>query len=188
MTELKHPSKIRIVEPLVVFLVFGVIAIYLLNVFNTGNWLWFRGQVTTELVPSRIVIVQNGERVLLQPGMPNYNALETAVQSSLSRFSNTDLVSIGLSEQTLTDYATDALVVEVYFDQPVQFNTLARTGEPTQLLIPIDGRHADGRYVFRGAQGEWWFGAVRMADPSALYAALQQMGYTADVFDRESTS
>ena len=84
--------------------------------------------------------------------------------------------------QTLADYAENSLVVELYFDKPLQFNTLARTGAPTQLLIPIEGRHAAGAYVFRGAQGEWWFGAVRMADPSALYAVLQQMGYQAAVF------
>ena len=187
MTELKHPSKIKIVEPLITFIVFGVAAVYLLNVFNTGNWFWFRG-TTTEINPTRIIIIENGERTLLQSGMPNFDLMVGAAKESLAKFSNTDFISIGLSEQTMQDYATDALVVEIYFDRPIQFNTLARTGEPTQLLIPIDGRHADGRYVFRGDKGEWWFGAIRMADPSALYDALQQMGYTADVFDGELTS
>ena len=115
-----------------------------------------------------IIIIENGERTLLQSGMPNFDLMVGAAKESLAKFSNTDLISIGLSEQTMQDYATDALVVEIYFDRPIQFNTLARTGEPTQLLIPIDGRHADGRYVFRGDKGEWWFGAIRMADPSPL--------------------
>lgn len=187
MTELKHPSKIRVIEPLLTLILFGVLAIYLLNVFNTGNWFWFRG-TTTEINPTRIVIVENGERTLLQSGAPNFALMANAAKSSLAKFSNTDLISIGLSEQTMQDYASNALIVEIYFDRPVQFNTLARTGEPTQLLIPIEGRHADGRYVFRGDKGEWWFGAIRMADPSALYAALQQMGYTAAVFATESAS
>ena len=188
MTELKHPSKIRVIEPLLTLVLFGVAAIYLLNVFNTGNWLWFRGTTTAELNPARIVIVENGERTLLQPGAPYFDLLADGVRQSLAKFNNTDLVSVGLSEQTLGDYASDALVVEIYFDRPVQFNTLARSGEPTQLLIPIDGRHASGRYVFRGDKGEWWFGALRMADPTALYSALQQMGYSAAVFDTEPTS
>ena len=187
MTELKHPSKIKVIEPLLTLLAFGIAAVYLLNVFNTGNWVWFRG-TTTEIDPARVIIVENGERTLLQPGAPNFDLVSAAVKDSLSQFSNTDLVSIGLSEQTVQDYETESLIVEVYFDRPVQFNTLARTGEPTQLLIPIDGRHANGRYVFRGDKGEWWFGAIRMADPSALYAALEQIGYTAAVFDRESAS
>ncbi|MCP5100345.1 MAG: hypothetical protein GY943_32740 [Chloroflexi bacterium] len=185
MTELKHPSKIRLIEPLLTLLAFGVAAIYLLNVFNTGNWFWFKG-TTTEINPSRIVIVENGTRTLLQPGTPNFNLIADATKQSLSKFSNTDLISVGLSDQTMADYETESLIVEIYFDNPVQFNTLARTGEPTQLLIPIDGRHANGRYVFRGDKGEWWFGAIRMADPTALYQALEQMGFTASIFEMTS--
>lgn len=180
--EMKHPNKIKIVEPFIILIVITVIGIYLLNAFNSGNWLWFQGKAAVLDPPSRIVITNNGERTVLQPGTDFYNEMSEATVQALSKFGNTDLVSIGLSDQTLTDYAEDSLVVELYFDQPVQFNTLARTGKPTQLLIPIDGRHAAGAYVFRGAQGEWWFGAVRMADPSPLYAVLQQMGYSAAVF------
>jgi hypothetical protein len=84
---------------------------------------------------------------------------------------------VGLSEQTLEDYATDSLVLELHFDSPVVFNTAARTGKPTQLLIPIDGRHADGGLVFRGDKGEWWYGAVRMANPQPLLSTLAQMGF-----------
>ena len=159
-----------------------VVGIYLLNAFNSGSWLWFQGKAAVLDPPSRIVVINGGVQTVLQPGADYYDELSEAAVQALSEFSNTDLVSIGLSEQTLADYAEDSLVVELYFDRPLQFNTLARTGEPTQLLIPIDGRHAAGTYVFRGAQGEWWFGAVRMADPSPLYTVLQQMGYSAAVF------
>ena len=149
---------------------------------NSGSWLWFQGKAAVLEPPARIVIVENGERTVLQPGTEFYNELSEAAVLALSKFSNTDLVSIGLSDQTLADYAENSLVVELYFDKPLQFNTLARTGDPTQLLIPIEGRHAAGAYVFRGAAGEWWFGAVRMADPSPIYVVLQQMGYRAAVF------
>jgi hypothetical protein len=177
-----HPNKIKVIEPFLILIVITVGGIYLLNAFNSGSWLWFQGKVAVLDPPSRIVVVNNGERLVLQPGTDYYNELSEAAVQALSEFNNTDLVSIGLSDQTLADYAEDALVVELYFDRPLQFNTLARTGKPTQLLIPINGRHAAGAYVFRGAQGEWWFGAVRMADPSPLYIVLQQMGYRAAVF------
>lgn len=177
-----HPNKIKVIEPFLVLILVAGAIVYLLNAFNSGSWLWFQGKATVLEAPTRIVIVDQGERIVLQAGTEFYSELSEAAVQSLSKFSNTDLVSIGLSEQTLTDYAEDALVVELYFDKPLQFNTLARTGDPTQLLIPIEGRHAAGAYVFRGAAGEWWFGAVRMADPSPLYAVLQQMGYHAAVF------
>jgi len=179
---MKHPNKIKVIEPFLILILITVVGIYLLNAFNSGSWLWFQGKAAVLDPPSRIVVVDNGVRTVLQPGTDYYNELSEAAVQALSKFSNTDLVSIGLSEQTLADYAEDALVVELYFDRPLQFNTLARTGDPTQLLIPIDGRHAAGGYVFRGAQGEWWFGAVRMADPTPLYTVLQQMGYSAAVF------
>ena len=157
MSELKHPSKIRIVEPMITLALFAMIGFYLLNAFNTGNWLWFRGGIS-DIEPSRIVVIDHGERQIYQPGSPHFDTLSDATAQALSKFTSTDLINVGLSEDTLVDYESSALIVEVYFNNPVQFNTMARTGEPTQLLIPIDGRHAGSSYVFRGARGEWWFG------------------------------
>jgi len=175
---MNHPSKIRIWEPLLTLVILGVAAVYMTNVFNTGNWLWFQGGVSN-VRPVRIVVVDQGQRTVLTNGHAYFNTLADAAETALSKLSNTDLVAIGLSDQTLQDYASDSLVLELYFDEPIQFNTMARVGKPTQLLIPIDGRHADGGYVFRGQGGNWWFGALRMADPTPLYNALTQMGYTA---------
>lgn len=174
--DFKHPSKIRVWEPLLMFLLVGIGLIYGVNAFNTGNLTWFirENHIVT---PSRIVVVNYGERLEVDPTSAEYDMLATAVSQSLSRLNNTDLVSIGLSQQTLADYANDSLVVELYFDEPLSLNTLARTGEPTQLLVPIEGRHAAGGYVFRGDAGEWWFGAVRMGDPQPLLQALAQMGF-----------
>lgn len=171
-----HPSRIKIIEPFLTLLIIGAIIVYALNALNTGNWLWFRGTAVNDIHPNRIVIVDHGQRTTLQPGHADFDMLADAASSSLSKLGNTDLVAIGLSEQTLADYATDSVVLELYFAQPVTFNSLARTGKPTQLLIPIAGRHANGDYVFRGDRGEWWFGAVRMADSAPLFSALSQMG------------
>ena len=177
---MQHPSKIKIVEPLITFVIFAVSIFYLLTALNSGSWTWFL-QSATNVRPSRIVLIEHGQQKIIAPGHADFNPLADAVSQSLSKLSNTDLVGIGLSQQTLADYETESVVLELYFDSPVEFNTLARTGNPTQLLIPIEGRHAGGRYVFRGAQGEWWFGAVRMADASSLYTALEQMGITVAV-------
>jgi hypothetical protein len=173
---MKHPGKIRVIEPFIGLILFAVFAIYFVNVLNTGNWFWFQSKAT-HVRPSRIVIVDHGERTVITQGHRYFNTLADAAEASLSKLNNTDLISVGLSEQTLSDYSTDSLIVELYFDKPVIFNSIARTGEPTQLLIPIEGRHAGGGYVFRGAQGTWWHGAVRMADSSPLIGALAQIGF-----------
>ena len=175
---MEHPRKIRVLEPFIGMVLFIILAIYGVNAFNTGNWMWFRGN-TVNVRPSRIVIVDHGERTLINQGHPAFEPLVEAAAQSLSDLNNSGIVDVGLSQQTLSDYATDSLVMELHFDSPVIFNTAARTGKPTQLLIPIEGRHADGGLVFRGDKGEWWYGAVRMADPQPLLSTLEQMGFTA---------
>lgn len=174
---MSYPSKVRVFEPLLILVIFMALLIYLLNVFNTGNWFWFLNNATNTR-PTHIVILHYGERINLERGQPEFEALADGIESSLSRLGNSDLVTIGLSDETLSDYATKSLVLELHYDQPIIFNSQARTGEPTQLLIPIEGRHANAGYVFMGAQGEWWFGAVRMADPSALLTSLRELGYS----------
>lgn len=177
MSQLSHPNKVRVWEPFVGLIIFSIAVIYIVNVFNTGNWFWFRNNAVN-VRPSRIAIVDQGERLILTQGHEGYEELATAAEQSLSKLSNTDLVSIGLSDQTLLDYDTNSLILELYFDKPIIFNTMARTGEPTQLLIPIDGRHAGGGYAFRGDKGNWWFGAIRMADPAPIYNVLNELGYS----------
>lgn len=171
-----HPNKIRVLEPFIGMVLFIVLAIYVVNAFNTGNWFWFRGN-TVNVRPSRIVVVDHGQRTILTTGHPDFGPLVEATVQSLSELNNSGIVDVGLSDETLNDYASSALVLELYFDSPVVFNTAARTGKPTQLLIPIEGRHADGGLVFRGDKGTWWYGAVRMSDPQPLLLALEQMGY-----------
>lgn len=171
-----QPNKIRVLEPFIGMVLFIILAIYGVNAFNTGNWFWFRGN-TVNVRPSRIVVVDHGQRTVLATGHPDFAPLVEAATQSLSELNNSGIVDVGLSEATLDDYASDSLVLELYFDSPVVFNTAARTGKPTQLLIPIEGRHANGGLVFRGDKGEWWYGAVRMADPQPLMMALEQMGY-----------
>lgn len=172
---MKDPNKIKVIEPFLTLLIAGVLIFYGINVFNTGNWTWFMNNATLE-TPDRIIIYNHGEEIVLLPGHDNFIELADASIEALSKFNNADLVPIGLSEQTLLDYETQSVVLILHYNQPVKVNSIARIGEPTQLLIPIDGRHASGNYVFRGDRGEWQAGALRMADPSALYQALTTMG------------
>jgi len=172
------PSTSKAIQPFIILLVMAVATFYLVNVFNTGDWLWFKSE-TVDARPSRIVIRDNGQETLYAPGYDGYEQLADAVELALSRLDNSALVDVGLSDTTLADYETSGVIMELYFDRPVDFHTQARIGEPTQLLIPLEGRHAGSGYVFLGARGEWWLGALRMADPSPLYATLTQMGYTA---------
>jgi hypothetical protein len=173
-----NTSTTKAIQPFIILAVMAAATFYLVNVFNTGDWLWFKSE-TVDARPSRIIIRDHGQETLYAPGYAGYEELAGAVEQSLARLDNSALVDVGLSEVTLAEYETNAVVMELYFDRPVDFHTQARIGEPTQMLIPLEGRHAGNGYIFLGARGEWWVGALRMADDSPLYTTLTQMGYTA---------
>lgn len=177
MIESAPAPKIHLIKPLLLFVVIGAIIFYGIIALNSQNLLWFQSKALNAR-PNRILIVNYGQETFVQPGSPSYQALADAIESSLSEVTSTDLISIGLSPQTLTDYENNALVLQLYYDKPITFQTLARAGRPNQILIPIAGRHAGNGYFFRGVDGEWWYGAMRMGDPSLIYQALQQAGYT----------
>lgn len=170
-------QKMSLLPPFLILIFVAVTAVYGVNALNTQDWLWFQSKTTIVERPHRIVIIDHGRRTELLPGHDNYSELASATESALTELANSDLINIGLSQETLADYKDDSLVMELYFNRPLRFHTSSRTGEPTQILIPLEGRHAGSGYFFRGAQGTWWYGAMRMADPGPLYAALAQMGY-----------
>lgn len=176
MYEIKHPKQIRILEPFIFFVIAILVILYAISALNTGDWLWFAGQ-NVDATPDRIVIWDHGEKIVLQPGHENFNELATAVHESLHDFSNTDLISLGFGEDTLDYYETNGVMVELFYNNPVAYRASFRVGQPTHMLVPLEGRHAGNDYFFRGDQGTWWFGAMRMADSEPLYAALSDLGY-----------
>lgn len=182
MTRKTHKG-LGVFEPFLILGLMAAIVIYAVNVLNTHDWLWFTSQAT-EIRPTRMVLVDRGQRTTIVPGHPDFNELSTALSQSLAELGNTNLIDVGLSAETLDYYNQHGVVLEVYFDRPVQYHASFRVGDPTQILIPVEGRHAGSGYFFRGAQGQWWFGALRMADPQPLYTVLQNMGFPVQVVNK----
>ncbi len=160
---------------LVTILAFGSI-IYGVIAWNAQNWLWFLSNAELS-EPMRIVITDQGGRVAFTPEDEEFAPLALAVSTAVSTLDNSDLLPLGLSKQTLSDYDARYVVMEVHYARPIRFNTTFRAGEPSNLLIPITGRHAGNGIFFRGDKGEWWYGAMRMADPTPLYSELIRLGY-----------
>ncbi len=177
MAELKHPRQIKVIEPFIGFILIVILIIYALNAINTNDWLWF-ASTSVDAHPNRIVVWNDGEKMLIQPGHDDYIKLAEAAHLSLHDFSNTNLINIGFGDDTLAYYEDDGMMIELFYDRPLNFHATFRTGEPTKLLVPVNGRHADHDYFFRGGQGEWWFGAMRMADSTHLLNTLAELGYT----------
>ncbi|MEZ4645787.1 MAG: hypothetical protein R3E31_24210 [Chloroflexota bacterium] len=176
MVELKHPRQIKVWEPLFLFVAITMLIIYAINALNTQDWLWFASK-TVDATPDRIVIWHDGEQRLIQPGHDDFIELARAANVSLSRFSNTDLIHVDFNEETEAFYAQHGTLVTFFYDNPLDFHAPFRTGKPTQLAVPVNGRHAGYDYFFRGDKGVWWFGAMRMADSGPLLRTLAELGY-----------
>ena len=173
---MESPSNIKLREPLLVLVAAVLLIWWGINAFNTGNLLWFLPfQPVHE--PSRIIVREYGTAVTLQPGAAGYNVLSEALNESLADFGNRELVDVGLGEETLRRYHEEELVVEVYYPEPVRFNTSVRLTGINQLLIPIEATHDDRGYVFIGRDGQWRIGAMVMENDEPLMEAMSELGY-----------
>ena len=169
--------KFKLREPLLILIGVFVLIYWIINALNTGNIFWFL-PVQPTFQPTRIVVRNYGQTVDLQPGAPGFSELSQALNDTFANgFDSTALVSIGLADETMRRYAEEELVIESYYGQDVSFNTRIRMNKVTQLLIPIDGTHADQRYLFIGGRGEWRVGAMVMSDDTPLREAMRQLGY-----------
>lgn len=149
---------------------------YVIIAMNSGNWTWFLRNTDLDK-PIRIIISDSGEKQTFTAEDEQFQQLAAAVGESVSDLDGTGLIPIGLSDVAIEDYNTKSLIVEVHYARPIKFNTIYRTGSPTKLLIPIQGRNADEKLFFRGVRDVWWFGGMRMASVEPIHNALKELDY-----------
>ena len=169
-------KEFKLREPLLILLGAALLILWLINTLNTGNALWFL-PIQPVFEPSRIIVHNYGTAVTIRRGEPGYSELTTALNETLSDFVNTDLIPLGLSEETLRRYNEEELVIEAYYADPIRFNTSVRMNNITQLLIPVDATHSGNRYVFIGGNGVWRAGAMVVASDQPLIDAMRELGY-----------
>ena len=173
----RAPFRLRkLLEPILIIV--GTIGFCACSVIAamSEDLLWFLGGASVP-DPERIVIRVDSEETVLTADSPGYALMVEAIREALSAFSNLAPRSMGLNEATLVEYQRRGTILELYFDEPVDFHLPFNDHRPTALLIPIEGRHAGHGYVFRGTHGEWWAGQMVMSDPQPLFDALSALGY-----------
>lgn len=176
---METPPKARLREPILILAFVFLIIFWAVNALNTGNAFWFIPFQPT-FQPTRIVVRNYGETIDLQLGDPGFSELSAALNETfVNGFDNTSLISIGLSDETLRRYAEEELVIEAYYGEGISFNTRVRMSNVTQLLVPLDGTHADSRYLFFGGRGMWLAGAMVLSDDAPLRDAMRALGYLA---------
>jgi len=174
-----QPQKKSLLEPLLV--VVGLIAalVYLAVAAISGDLLWFLGGASLP-DPQRIVIRVEGEETVLTSNSPGYDIMTGATKKALSSFANSAPIPMGLSDESIEEFQHRYTVLELYYNEPVDFHLPFNDGDPTALMIPIQGRHAGHNYVFRGGNGEWWARPIKMSDSQPIFDALSALGYIKD--------
>jgi len=166
--------RVNILGMLAAVIGFGLIVIFLTIAFSAHDVLWFRTGFAER--PQRLIVYGAGQRTELQAGQPGFDVLADAVQSSLAP-GVVRPSGIGLSEGSLQDAYNLYVTVEVFFDHPVKLHAWFNTGQPTQMLFPITGRHSDLNVVFLGRNGQYMAGGPVLQTTEPLRVALRTLGY-----------
>ncbi|MBN1661399.1 MAG: hypothetical protein JXA93_23610 [Anaerolineae bacterium] len=165
-----QPLKmILVVAAWIAVIVYGTLSV------TAQDPLWFLRRV--EAHPVRFVIYHHeGKLTDLRPGQEGFDQLSSAVQAALEQ--GIDRPSgIGFSDASLLDAYSRYITVEVFFDPPALLDAPYAIGEPTQMLIPITGRHSDQPLVLLGNEGKYWSNAPLLHTVEPIRRALQELGY-----------
>jgi len=169
-------EKKGLLEPVLTFVIIVLALMYGAVAAVSGDPLWFLGG-TSMPDPERIVIRVDGVETVLTKNSPGYAMLAKATRKALSSFASTAPDPLGLSAETIAEWQQRFTVLELYYPKPVDFRLPFEDGDPTALLIPIEGRHAGHNYVFRGKDGEWWSRPLKMSDTTPILDTMRALGY-----------
>jgi len=150
------------------------VIVFIANATNSRDWRWYKTDFEDR--PGRIIIYHDGGQIELQPGQPGFNELAEAIRASLAQGvdqqSNT-----GLSDYSRQEAYTRYTTVEAFFAKPVKLHAWFYTGNPTQMLFPITGRHSDRPIVFLGQDGEYRVNAPFLKTKEPIMQVLRESGY-----------
>ena len=148
---------------------------FLIIALNTGDILWF--WPIFEETPQSIVVHCYGTKITLEPGTPEFEAVNEAVNHTLTGKNRWDELS--MSKATYVEYQTSpaVFVVELPYDPPVGIHSWYKFYKQFDLLvIPLDGRHASSNSVFGRMRGQMIPGSMHPESTAEIATALSEQG------------
>lgn len=150
-------------------------AFYMMTSFGTGDWLWFNPNFSE--IPQAIVVHCYGDDVEITPGSPYFNPLTTIVNENLSGKKRWDPLS--MSESTYEDYQTHPKMktIELLYGEPVRVHSNYKYfSSVTNLIIPLEGRHAETNAVFGKSFENPAPGSLHIESTNQITAYLDNQG------------
>lgn len=169
-------DKLRTNVPGMVLAVLGllVFSYYGATVLSTGDPVWFTSGFSGQ--PSRMIVYDAGQRTEVKAGEQAFTEIADAVAACLDK-GVSHASGIGFSQGTLDDAYNMYVTLEVFFDQPVKLHATFSTGNPTQMLFPMTGRHSEQPLVLLGLRGAYMTNAPVLKTVAPIRKAMRQLGY-----------
>lgn len=142
---------------------------------NTRDLLWF--VPTFNEIPVEILVHCYGKDVEVKPGETAFEAVNNAVNTSLTGTKRWDETS--MSDVTYEEFKTSpkVFVLELHYDPPVTIHSqYAYFKSVNWLIIPLDGRSAETRAVYGRTGGFTNPGSYHINSTAPIAAALQEQG------------
>jgi hypothetical protein len=166
--------RVNLLSMLVAIVGFALAVIYGTIAFSAQDPIWFVQGFDEQ--PTRMIVYHAGQRTEYQAGQAGFDELAQAVQASLSR-GVARPSGIGLSDESLADAYRQYVTLEVFFDRPVKLHAWFNTGQPTQMLFLITGRHSEMSVVFLGVNGKYMSSAPVLNTTAPILEALKSLGF-----------
>jgi hypothetical protein len=150
----------------------GLMAFLIIS-FNTGDLLWFLPGF--DGIPAGILVNCYGQDVVVNAGDSSFQAVNEAVNSTLSGTKRWDQLS--LSDATYAEYQTspDMMVMELTYDPPVGLHSFYKFFKNVDtMIIPLDGRHAQTNAVFGLLRGNIEAGSLHVPTMQPILDALER--------------
>jgi hypothetical protein len=170
-------SGSTLLKMLLVLIGFVAIIAYSTVAFTARDPLWFTSGFQEK--PYRVVVYNAGQATEYWSGQPGYDQLAEAVRQSLDS-GVAHQAGVGLSSESLQEAYKKYLTVEAFFIKPVKLHAGYNTGNPTQMLFLITGRHSELSPAFLGDQKGYWVNPPALKNLQPLREALKKLGYTVD--------
>jgi len=179
----KMPSKFQVIwnDPLTnlvkfifVFAGLVLVLIFFSNVSTSHDLEWYK--TGFDALPYRIIVYNAGQTTTLEAGQPGFDKLAEGIRASLAEGVK-EQSNTGLSDDSLKEARNRYESVEAIYPDPVKLHAWFFTGNPTQMLFPITGRHSEIPIVFLAEPKGYLTNAPILKTNAPLLKALKDLGY-----------
>ncbi|MDQ4078166.1 MAG: hypothetical protein M3220_18205 [Chloroflexota bacterium] len=160
-----NPLEVILIPLLVIgAIIYGVIA------FSSGDPLWLLpGDFNVE--PAAIEVYHEGERVVLEPGDPTFEALTAELNEQIDK--QVGYYEHGVRPQVLESAKEKSTAVIFVYDEVINIRTQWNLGEPTHIFIPVTGSLSRQNMVFTGVGDRFGHGGLVLEDLTEFYQIVR---------------